>query len=106
MKRNDIKALHDKSIGELNKQLEKMLLDLAKARLEKKAGKLANVSLVARLADDIARVKTIIHEKELMERAEALLRSLKKEVGKIEKVEKKIEKKAKKKTKKKGVVSK
>lgn len=103
MKRNDIKALHDKSVNELKTQLETMLIDLAKARLEKKAMKLANVSLVARLSDDVARVKTIIHEKELMERSASLIASLKKEVEELKEVKKvkkvkKIEEKPKKKT--------
>lgn len=81
MKRNDIKALHEKTIIELNKDLDKLLMDLAKARLEKGAMKLANVSLVARLSDDVARLKTIIREKEFIEKAQELLATLKEEVG-------------------------
>lgn len=60
MKRNDIKALHDKTVGELNKMLAEMLDNLAKIRLEKGAGRLENTSSVKMLADDVARVKTIL----------------------------------------------
>lgn len=67
MKKNDIKALHDKTINELRADLEKLTFELAKARLEKGAGRLADVAKVGRLADDIARTKTIIGEKVLNE---------------------------------------
>ena len=64
MRSNDIKALHDKSTKELNVQLEDLLMLLAKSRLQKKAGKLKNTH-IAMLADDVARVKTVIRNKEL-----------------------------------------
>lgn len=66
MRSNDIKALHDKSTKELSVQLEELLMLLAKSRLEKKAGKLKNTH-IAMLADDVARVKTVIRNKELAE---------------------------------------
>ncbi len=62
MRINDIKALHDKTIEELNLQLDELLVLLAKSRLEKKAGKLKNTH-IALLADDVARVKTVIGSK-------------------------------------------
>ena len=65
MKRNDIKALHDMSLGELNKKLAELTMDVAKAKLEKKVGKLVNVRLVSSLGDDIARIKTILQKKEM-----------------------------------------
>lgn len=65
MKKNDIKALHQKDQKELSKMLKEMSLMLAQARLQKKAGKLQNVSKIAMLADDIARVKTVLKMKEL-----------------------------------------
>ena len=71
MKRNDIKALHDKNLAELNKILEEMLERLAKIRLEKSAGRLENTSSVKNLADDIARVKTIITQKQKLKALEA-----------------------------------
>ncbi|MBT4722339.1 50S ribosomal protein L29 [Candidatus Falkowbacteria bacterium] len=65
MRSNDIKALHDKTIEELKVQLDELLMLLAKSRLEKKAGKLKNTH-IAMLADDVARVKTVIRNKELV----------------------------------------
>ena len=62
MRTNDIKALHGKTVKELNAQLEELLVLLAKSRLEKKAGKLKNTH-IALLADDVARIKTVIGNK-------------------------------------------
>lgn len=62
MRTNDIKALHDKTIEELNLQLDELLVLLAKSRLQKRAGKLKNTH-VAMLADDVARVKSVIGNK-------------------------------------------
>lgn len=59
MKTNDIKALHNKTIQELEIQLKELLIELAHARLKKAAGKLANTH-VALLSDDVARIKTIL----------------------------------------------
>ena len=63
MKRNDIKALHQKTVAELEKMLTELNLSLAAKRLMKKAGRLENTSELKTLSDDIARVKTIITEK-------------------------------------------
>jgi ribosomal protein L29 len=60
MKRNDIKALHQKTVAELQKELSTMSRDLASMRLQKKVGKLSSVSKLKNLADDIARYKTVI----------------------------------------------
>lgn len=60
MKRNDIKALHDKTVDELNKLLNELTDQLAKIRLEKSAGKLENTTSVKNLSDDVARVKTVL----------------------------------------------
>lgn len=65
MKRNDVKALSKKTVAELNKQLIELQVAFAKIKLEKKVGKVANPRSVSMMADDIARVKTILHEKEL-----------------------------------------
>jgi ribosomal protein L29 len=65
MKRNDIKALADKTVAELNAKLIEQTSLLAKARLEKKAGKLSNPRSVSVLADDIARIKTMLRVKEM-----------------------------------------
>jgi ribosomal protein L29 len=62
MKKNDIKELHNKTVGELEKQLGALLVELAQARLKKAAGKLKNTH-VALLSDDVARVKTVLSMK-------------------------------------------
>ena len=64
MKQNDIKSLHEKTVAELSAQLSELTKDLARARLEKKAGRRANTH-IALIADDVARVKTILRKKEL-----------------------------------------
>lgn len=66
MKRNDITALHQQSVADLSKKLGELVTEVSKARIEKKAGKLAKPSLISRLQDDIARVKTILREKEVV----------------------------------------
>lgn len=63
MKRKDITALHQKTVAELNGELEKLLKELTNARMEKTAGKLSNIALAHTLADDVARVRAIIKEK-------------------------------------------
>ncbi len=63
MKRNDIKALHEKTVAELDKELAKLNHELANMRLQKKVGKLSSVSKLKNLSDDIARIKTIVTEK-------------------------------------------
>jgi ribosomal protein L29 len=65
MKRNDIKQLQQLSVEELNKKLNELSMSLAKSRLEKKAGRLANPRLVSTLADDLARVKTFLTQKQV-----------------------------------------
>ena len=64
MKRNDIKALHEKTVDELNAQLLELKEKLAHTRLERGAGK-ASLTKVRSLADDVARVYTVLREKEL-----------------------------------------
>ncbi len=65
MKRNDINALHTMTVEDLRKKLTELSQAFAKAKLEKKVGKLANRRFAATLSDDIARVKTILTEKEM-----------------------------------------
>jgi ribosomal protein L29 len=70
MKRNDISALHEKTVEELQQQLVELRQQLAHTRLERGAGK-ATLSKVRSLADDVARVKTVLREKELRAAAQA-----------------------------------
>lgn len=65
MKTNDIKALHDKDQAELQKELSVLIKDLAGLRLLAKAGKIDSPSKLKNLRKDIARVKTVLREKEL-----------------------------------------
>ncbi len=65
MKRNDIKALQQKTVAELDKNLVELSHDLANMRLQKKVGKLSSVAKLKNLSDDIARIKTILTEKKL-----------------------------------------
>ncbi|MDQ5951617.1 MAG: large subunit ribosomal protein [Patescibacteria group bacterium] len=65
MKRNDITALQSKEIAELDQQLTGLQTELVKARLERSAGQLQNPAKVKSLSDDIARVKTVIRQKQL-----------------------------------------
>ena len=65
MKRNDIRALHQKTVAELDKDLVELNHSLANMRLQKKVGKLSSVAKLKNLSDDIARIKTILTEKKL-----------------------------------------
>mgnify|MGYP003329963995 CR=1 FL=1 len=60
MKSKDLKALHQQSLAELQKKLTILQQELGQARVKKQAGKLENTSSVKLLADDVARVKTIM----------------------------------------------
>lgn len=66
MKRRDIKALADKTQDQLQEQLQTLLVELSKAKLAKKAGKLKNLRSTSILKDDIARVKTVMSQKALV----------------------------------------
>lgn len=67
MKRKDITALAAKSPSELQVQLAQLVVEMTKARLAKKTGRLANLRSISHLSDDIARIKTILTTKELVE---------------------------------------
>jgi large subunit ribosomal protein L29 len=69
MKRNDIRALHQKTVAELDKELVELNHSLANMRLQKKVGKLSSVSKLKNLSDDIARIKTILTEKKLQSKS-------------------------------------
>lgn len=70
MKKKEVKELHQKTLDQLQKLLRETSVKLAKARLELRAAKLDDVNLPEKLADDIARIKTIMKEKQLMTEAE------------------------------------
>lgn len=62
MKKNDITALHNMTVQELETKLSGVLVELAQARLKKAAGKLQNTH-TALLSDDVARIKTVLSMK-------------------------------------------
>lgn len=71
-KADDIKALHDQQPAELQSQLNDLQKQLAQARLKREAGKLEDTASISRISDAIARVKTIMREKQLLEAAAKL----------------------------------
>jgi large subunit ribosomal protein L29 len=64
MKQNDIQALHEKSVSELNTQLFELESELGKSKVEHSVGKLKSPSSLKMLRKSIARIKTILREKE------------------------------------------
>ena len=56
--------LRDKSIEELQEQLQELYKDQFYYRMQKSAGQLGQIHLVDEVRKDIARVKTIITERQ------------------------------------------
>ncbi len=77
MKRNDINLLHEKTLAELQEQLVELNQQWAKAKLELKVNKLSDLRSPSKLRDDIARVKTIMREKELLAAVEEYVQQIK-----------------------------
>jgi large subunit ribosomal protein L29 len=67
MKAKDIKQLHQKSKEELNKMLKEAQEELVRIKMEIATRKLKNTHLLMKKRHEVARIKTIIHEKELLE---------------------------------------
>lgn len=57
------KEIREKSVEELNQQLLDLLHDQFKYRMQKATGQLAQKHLLNAVRKDIARVKTVLHEK-------------------------------------------
>ena len=57
--------LRDKSIQELREEEEKLSQELFKARMELTTGQLTSYKKIKIIKKDLARVKTVIREKEL-----------------------------------------
>jgi ribosomal protein L29 len=70
MKSNDIKDLHQQTVADLRKQLVGLQQHVAMLRMKKAAGK-PEKELPSRVSDDVARIKTVIREKELLAVVEA-----------------------------------
>ena len=79
MTREEIKELHDKTVAELQSQLAEVRRELAKAKLEQAADKLEDINLPAKLGDDVARIKTVLREKQLIKQAKNKLAAQKEE---------------------------
>ncbi|OGJ37275.1 MAG: 50S ribosomal protein L29 [Candidatus Pacebacteria bacterium RIFOXYB1_FULL_39_46] len=100
MKTKDIKALHEQTITQLQKQLVGLQQQLAQNRIKKHARKLENTSLVKLGADDIARIKTIIKERQIAQQMESAKEKLQQKTIKAVAKEKSETKSTKKSTKK------
>lgn len=61
MKISELRALDDASLKEQLNKIQKELFDL---RFQRAAGKLPNFNRLGQLRRDIARVKTLLHERE------------------------------------------
>ena len=72
MKKNDISALHEMSKEELLKKLEELEKQLHELWIQLANRKLSNTSSVGVLKSDIARVKTIITQKELVKKTKQI----------------------------------
>lgn len=67
MKKKEKQELHQKTISQLKKEIDKKEKEIAKLRLELKAGKLKNVHQLMSQRHYLASLKTILKEKELEE---------------------------------------
>jgi large subunit ribosomal protein L29 len=65
MKRKDLKELQTKSSTELEQLIKKTQGELVKLKMDSKIGKLKNVHQLAQVRQGLARLKTILREKEL-----------------------------------------
>ncbi len=70
MNKSEIQELHQKKIEELEQLLQEVQKELAKARLEVEANRLEDTAKPYRLRKKLARIKTIIREKELIKEAQ------------------------------------
>ena len=66
MKRNDITKLHHMPAVELSKKLLEAQKQLVTTRLSRKLGKEKNLHAELLVRKDIARIKTILHEQQLI----------------------------------------
>lgn len=67
MKKKDIQELHSKSKSGLKDLIKKVEEELVRIKAEKEAGSLKKIHQIAIKKRDLARLKTILREKELNE---------------------------------------
>lgn len=65
MKKNQLKELHTKALAELTSLIQKGEIELAKLKMDLRAGKLKDVQSLNKKRDDLARMKTIFRGKQL-----------------------------------------
>ncbi|HOK42151.1 MAG TPA: 50S ribosomal protein L29 [Thermoclostridium caenicola] len=65
MKASELKALREKTRDELNEELNELKAELFKLRFQHATSQLENPMKLRQIKKDIARVQTIIREKEL-----------------------------------------
>lgn len=70
MKTDQIKELHQLTSDQLQERLQGLEKELVKSRLERSAQKLEDTSKPDRLRKDVARIKTILKEKQLIQTEE------------------------------------
>ena len=66
MKTKQLKKLHQETRADLTKQADKLRTELTKLALEVGAGKVKDTNLVKKKRRDLARVMTIVKEKDMM----------------------------------------
>ena len=67
MKKNQLKELHTKAAVELTSLIQKGEIELAKLKMDLRAGKIKDVQSLNKKRDDLARMKTIFRSKQLAE---------------------------------------
>lgn len=65
MKKKELKELHQKNQQDLQSLMKKTQEEMVKLKMDRKAGRLKNVRLPENKRHDLARIKTILKEKEL-----------------------------------------
>ena len=65
MKRNQIKEVSQKLLPELRKLLVERQKNLLQLKMEAKSGKIKDIRAISKARDDLARIATMIRQKEL-----------------------------------------
>ena len=65
MKKREVKDLFSKEVSELEKNLAQLKKDAAKLIIERRSKKNKNISLIGEKKKDIARILTVIRQKEI-----------------------------------------
>jgi len=65
MKRHTTQALREMSLSQLQTEVDSLVSELGKAKIEHAVGKLSNPALLKMVRKEIARIKSIMSEKEL-----------------------------------------